>query len=95
MIFLQVHQKQTERMKYRSEWFLSDPSGLVRIIKAKTKIMTRILAINLNYFLKGYGKMSTRPSNFLNCLGYSWLSNLYCSSFTASSHVARSDPYGL
>ena len=27
----QVHQKQTERMKYRSEWFLSDPTGLVII----------------------------------------------------------------
>lgn len=26
-----VHQKQTERMKYRSEWFLSDPTGLVTV----------------------------------------------------------------
>ena len=26
---LQVHQRQTERMRARSDWFLSDPSGLV------------------------------------------------------------------
>ena len=31
LFFLQVHQKQTERMKHRSEWFLSDPTGLVTI----------------------------------------------------------------
>jgi hypothetical protein len=27
----QVHQRQTERMKHRSEWFLSDPTGLVTV----------------------------------------------------------------
>ena len=27
----QVHQKQTERMRHRSEWFLSDPTGLVTV----------------------------------------------------------------
>ncbi|XP_071743045.1 uncharacterized protein [Lepeophtheirus salmonis] len=27
----QVHERQTERMKHRSEWFLSDPSGLVTV----------------------------------------------------------------
>ncbi|XP_040564148.1 uncharacterized protein [Lepeophtheirus salmonis] len=26
-----VHERQTERMKHRSEWFLSDPSGLVTV----------------------------------------------------------------
>ena len=31
MIRLQVHQKQTERMRHRSEWFLSDPTGLVTV----------------------------------------------------------------
>lgn len=31
----QVHQRQTERMRHRSEWFLSDPSGLVTV-KCKT-----------------------------------------------------------
>ena len=27
----QVHQRQTERMRHRSEWFLSDPTGLVTV----------------------------------------------------------------
>ena len=31
LICLQVHQKQTERMRHRSEWFLSDPTGLVTV----------------------------------------------------------------
>ena len=29
--FFQVHQRQTERMRHRSEWFLSDPTGLVTV----------------------------------------------------------------
>ena len=38
----QVHAVQAERMRARSDWFLSDPSGLVRISQSPSIIVTSI-----------------------------------------------------
>ena len=35
----QVHQRQTERMRHRSEWFLSDPTGMVTVKCRPSSVM--------------------------------------------------------
>jgi len=37
--FSKVHQRQTERMRHRSEWFLSDPTGMVTVKCRPSSVM--------------------------------------------------------